>query len=507
IGEYLLNDNQSAMQKTNHEAAFQISYTPKILVVDDEARIRNACKLVLGECGYEVCLAINGKDGLQQIHDHHYDIILLDLMMPELSGFDVLAQVKSLHPDTVVIVISGYATLEHSVDAMKKGAFDFIPKPFTPDHLRVTVAKAIDHTRALRDIAQTRSRLRTLVNRLSDGVMCTNHAHRVVLANPAFLRMIGCHSESVGGCGIDEFMDSTELRNIIYQAQEMSENEFMELTGEMTFNGSDRPDEIIIGVRCAPFRDRSGRNLGVITVLHDITALKQIDRMKSEFVSMVSHEIRSPMNSVLMQLRVVLDGLAGELTPKQKEILERASEKIDSLTQMTSELLDLARIESGLISQEREPVDILSIIRDQVAFHLPRAEFGSVQIDLEVPETLPPILANRRNMEEVLSNLITNAIKYSPNGGRVIVSASSGTDYLSIRVQDTGIGIAEADKHLIFQRFFRVKNEKTRYINGTGLGLALVKSILESHQGRITVESKPGEGSTFFVFLPLLATG
>ena len=96
-------------------------------------------------------------------------------MMPELSGFDVLAQVKALHPDTVVIVITGYATLEHSVDAMKKGAFDFIPKPFTPEHLRVTIAKAIDYTRTLRDIADTRSRLRTLVNRISDGVMCTNH--------------------------------------------------------------------------------------------------------------------------------------------------------------------------------------------------------------------------------------------------------------------------------------------------------------------------------------------
>jgi signal transduction histidine kinase len=171
---------------------------------------------------------------------------------------------------------------------------------------------------------------------------------------------------------------------------------------------------------------------------------------------------------------------------------------------MTSELLDLARIESGLISQEREHVDMLSIIRDQVAFHNPRAEFASVTIDLDVPEKLPPVLANRRNMEEVLSNLITNAIKYSPNGGRISISASSGSDYLSIRIQDSGIGIDAEDKNRIFQRFYRVKNEKTRYIQGTGLGLALVKSILESHQGRIKVDSQPGEGSTFFVFLPLL---
>ncbi len=491
----------------NGEGALGLRYTPRILVVDDEARIRDACRLVLEECGYEVCLASDGQEGLQRILDHHYDIILLDLMMPELSGFDVLARVKSLHPDTVVVVISGYATLEHSVDAMKKGAFDFIPKPFTPEHLRVTVSKAIDHTRALRDIAQTQSRIRTMVNRLSDGVMCTNHEHRVVLANPAFLRMIGCPKESVRGLRIDEFMENSELSVLIREALEPEMAGRLECAREMIFEERVHSDPAVFSVRCAPFRDRSGRSLGVITVIHDITALKQMDRMKSEFVSMVSHEIRSPMNSVLMQLQVVLDGLAGDLTTKQQEILMRASEKIRNLADMTSELLDLARIESGLISLERERVDMSEIIRDQVAFHLPRAESASVNLAADIPETLPWILADRRNMEEVLSNLITNAIKYSPNGGTVTVSASFGTDTLCIRVRDTGIGMDDAEQHRLFQRFYRVKNEKTRFIHGTGLGLALVKSILESHQGRIKVESRPGEGSTFFVFLPLPVEG
>lgn len=486
------------------EGEVQTHYTPRILVVDDKARIREACKSVLEECGYEVSLASNGLEALASIPAEHYDIILLDLMMPEMSGFEVLAKVKSLDPDTVVIVITGYATLEHSVDAMKKGAFDFIPKPFTPDHLRVTVAKAIEYTRALWDIADTRSRLRTMVNHISDGVMCTNHQNKVALANPAFLRMIGCQASSMIGRGVEEFINIPRIREMISQALNMPELEFSELTEEITLNGQNRPEELVLSIHCAPFRARNGRNLGVITILHDITALKRMDRMKSQFVSTVSHEIQSPMNSVMMQIQVILDGLAGDLTEKQRSILTRASQKINNLARMASELLDLARIESGLISLEREPVDMSAIIRDQVAFHLPKAESESIRLEIDVPEVLPPILANRRNMEEVLSNLITNAIKYSPDGGQVLVSAFAENDSLCIRVKDSGLGISPEDLKLIFKQFYRIKNEKTRYINGTGLGLAIVKSILESHQGRIKVESRPGEGSTFIVFLPVL---
>ncbi|MBE0583727.1 MAG: response regulator, partial [Desulfofustis sp.] len=127
----------------------------KILVVDDEPRIRDACRMVLSEEGFEVALAADGQEGVQMIREEHFDVILVDLMMPVLSGFEVLSYVRESHPDTVVIVITGYATLEHSINAMKRGAFDFIPKPFTPDQLRAVVAKAIRYNRALQDIADT----------------------------------------------------------------------------------------------------------------------------------------------------------------------------------------------------------------------------------------------------------------------------------------------------------------------------------------------------------------
>jgi PAS domain S-box-containing protein len=472
-------------------------------VVDDENRIRSACHQVLTECGYQVTLAEDGTRCLDWIEKAHFDIILLDLMMPAVSGLDVLARVKALHPDTVIIVITGYATVEHSIEAMKNGAFDFIPKPFTPEQLRVTVSKALEYTRALRDIAETRSRIRTMVHRLSDGVMCTNHENRIVLVNPAFVHLVGyTGSETAMGSSCDAVVPVARIRQMISQTLAVSDPETLETTEELEL-GDAEGGQRDVAVRCIPFRDRSGATVGVITVLHDITALRRLDRIKSEFVSMVSHEIRGPMNSVLMQLQVVLDGLAGELTQKQREMLSRASDKIGSLVTMTSELLDISRIESGLISQELEMVDLGRLLREQIDLHRPRAESVSVRLVLEAPETLPKVTATLRNMETVVSNLIVNAIKYSPSGGRVTVSAAQNGETLTIRVADTGIGISPEDQKHVFQRFFRVKDEQTRFITGTGLGLYLVKTIVEALRGRVELDSSPGKGSTFSVILPI----
>ncbi len=232
------------------------------------------------------------------IEKEHFDIILVDLMMPVLSGFEVLSHVKKHHPDTVVIVITGYATLDHSVRAMKKGAFDFIPKPFTPDQLRAVVAKAIKYNRALQDIAETNSRLRVMVNRLTDGVMASDSDKRVVLANPAFLHMIGYHGEAVLGRSIEDIKVGEQLRDMIDRALAMPVDACAEITEEITWESGDT--NRIFNVKCAPFPGRAGFNIGTITVLNDITALKEMEQMKSDFVSMVSHEVRSPMNSLLI---------------------------------------------------------------------------------------------------------------------------------------------------------------------------------------------------------------
>jgi two-component system phosphate regulon sensor histidine kinase PhoR len=482
------------------------SFRPTILVIDDEERVREGCRKVLSQEGFEVATAPGGELGLKMIEQEHYDIILLDLMMPSFSGFDVLAKVKALHPDSVVIVISGYATVENSIEAMKRGAFDFIPKPFSPEQLRLLVTKAIEYTRALQDIANEKSRIRVLINHLIDGVMATDCNKRVVLANPAFLTLAGYRQAGAIGRTAAEVIPDEQVQSMIDRALAMPRDQFQELTEELHCVSEEGQPGPVLNVRCIPFRDRVGRNVGTITVLHDITALKQMDRIKSDFVSMVSHEIRGPLNSILAQIKVVLDGLHGEVTQQQREILSRASQKIKSLVSLSSELLDLARIEAGLISQEREQINLAEILEEQVAFFHAAAQAKKIKLGLKRPIPVTPVFVNRRNMEEVVSNLIGNAIIYTPAGGKVMVTTAIEDMYLRISVQDNGIGLAPEDLERIFAPFYRVKNDQTRFIIGTGLGLAIVKRVVEAHNGFVRVESEPGRGSTFHVYIPRLGS-
>ncbi|MDR3567376.1 MAG: response regulator [Syntrophobacteraceae bacterium] len=487
----------------NGVATLQNFGGPSILVIDDEERIREGCRKVLCKEGFDVETAASGEIGLKMIEEKYYDIVLLDLMMPNLSGFDVLSQVKYLHPDAVIIVISGYATIEYSIKAMKNGAFDFIPKPFTPDQLRVLVTKAIEYTRALKDIANEKSRMRVLINHLRDGVLAVDAEKRLVLANPAFFQMFGCDGEAKVGLSVSELCGGSRVESLIDGALSMPEGEFREHAEELVCEDAGGLPEAYISASCVPFRDRAGRNLGAITVLHDITAQKKMEHIKSDFVSMVSHEVRSPLNSVLAQLHVITDGLAGEVTPKQMEILGRASEKIKSLLSLSTELLDLARVESGLATIEKERVNPAEILEDQAAFHEPAAREKQITLELLPLPELPPLFVNRRNFEEVLSNLIINAIKYTPPGGKVVVSAATEDKFLKITVCDNGFGIAAEEQDRVFAPFYRIKNEKTRYTIGTGLGLAIVKSIIEAHGGFIRLQSEADRGSVFDVYFPL----
>jgi len=203
-----------------------------------------------------------------------------------------------------------------------------------------------------------------------------------------------------------------------------------------------------------------------------------------------------------MQLNVVLDGLAGEVSEKQKEILTRSSAKIKSLTELATELLDLSKIESGLINQEREELNLGELIKEHVVLYRGQADEKSIHLMGRPSEKDFFIMGNRINIEEVLSNLISNAIRYTPNGGKIEVWADKASDCTRIHVADNGLGISADALENIFERFYRVKNEKTRHINGTGLGLAIVKSIVESHHGTIHVDSVVDQGTQFTISLP-----
>ena len=481
------------------------AYQPKILVIDDERRIREGCAKILRKENCVVDMAENGNVGLEMLAERHYDIVLTDLMMPGIGGMEVVSRVREKNSDTVVIVITGFATLEHSIEAMKNGAFDFIPKPFTPDQLRVIVAKALKMTRTLQDIATEKSRLKAIVNYLTAGILVTDKQKNIILYNPTLLKMLGYEGNALNDRPLGDLTADERLDGIISGILGLKEGEFKTLSVEIEPQSSrqkGQSNQLFLRAQAVPFQSGSGEILGSVTIIDDITHLKLMDQMKSDFVSMVSHEIRSPLTTILSQIKILLDGLAGELAPRQAEILGRMSLKINGLVEMSNELLDISRIEAGLIVQNRKELQLMDILDELVKFFQPRAKEKNISLNLKKTD-LPVIHADAKNMEEVFSNLITNALIYTPEGGEVTIAGAVKGDFVVINVADTGYGIAEDEIPRIFERFYRSKTEKTRNIIGTGLGLPIVKSIVEAHNGAVNVKSKEGAGSTFYVRLPI----
>ncbi len=480
------------------------TYQPKILVIDDEKRIREGCFKILIKENCLVDMAESGETGLKMLAEKHYDIILTDLMMPGIGGMEVLAKVREQHPDSVSIVITGFATLEHSIEAMKKGAFDFIPKPFTPDQLRVVVSKAVKMTRTLQDIATEKTRLKTIVNYLEGGVLVTDMTKTIILYNPTLLRMLGYDGEPLDDQPLSALTTDETLTGMIDSILGLKVGEFKVLSAEILPRDivEGLSDERYLRAQSVPFQNRSGEILGSVTIIDDITHLKKLDEMKSAFVSMVAHEIRGPLSTVLSQIKILMDGLAGDLGAKQADILGKISRKVGGLVELTNELLDLSRIEAGLIVQDKQQVQLMDILDSLVGFMQARAKEKNISLSLK-KANLPLINADGKSMEEVFSNLITNAINYTPEGGKITVAGAVTGDFIDIGITDTGYGIAPDELPRIFERFYRAKTEKTRSIVGTGLGLPIVKSIVEAHNGTIKAESKEGVGSTFSVRLPI----
>jgi signal transduction histidine kinase len=242
--------------------------------------------------------------------------------------------------------------------------------------------------------------------------------------------------------------------------------------------------------------------MGTVTVLQDITAFKELDEMKSDFINMVAHELRSPLVAIRQQNSVLLEGLAGPLQDKQQDLVGKGLKKIDQLLELINDLLDIAKIEAGKPLQHRVPVDLCKLVEDTVGLLETRAQEKGISLSYAC-DNVKRILADPKGIEEILSNLVTNAINYSPEGGEVSLNVSGQNEYVEIRVADKGVGIAPEELPKIFDKFYRVKHPKTRQVMGTGLGLAIVKGIVDAHQGKIEVKSIPDKGTTIRILLPI----
>jgi signal transduction histidine kinase len=244
--------------------------------------------------------------------------------------------------------------------------------------------------------------------------------------------------------------------------------------------------------------------LGAVISFQDISAMKVLDRLKTEFVAKVSHELRSPLSTIHEQLAMVMKAMTEEETGTDQHLISRAKEKTQGLISTIGDLLDLSKIETGNVCQEAREFRMEELLESVVDFLSTQASAKNQSIELQMPDTpLPTFTMDPLALESIVGNLITNAINYTQEGGEIRVKADQVGDNVRLAVQDNGFGIEAKYLGKIFDRFYRVKNEKTRFITGTGLGLPIVKGLVDSLGGSISVESEPGRGTTFTVLIPI----
>jgi signal transduction histidine kinase/FixJ family two-component response regulator len=488
------------------------SYT--VLVVDDEEVLRLGCTRVLSNEGYRVTTAVNGQEALEKLAAEAVNVVLCDLKMPVLGALGVLEQARVLYPDIPVVIMTGLGTVADAVECMKKGAYDFVTKPFSIDHLCLVVKRALEkqlleqqtrqlqeeQARNLYNLALEQSRMHTIVNCMADGVLVTNREGEVVMCNSSLVQLLGMNNPPPQPGPLADYLNDEAFREAITSLLAGPDHHQEKLISQEICQ-----NRIHLRALSAPFSGPDSQTLGTVTVFHDVTSFKELDEMKNDFVRMVSHELRSPLAAIKQQHAVILDGLAGDLSEKQRELLTRAHAKLQGLLDLINDLLDVAKMEAGYGHMEQVPLDPQPILAELLELLRERAANQRITLRLETPEHLPLIQADRRSMEEVFTNLVSNAINYSPDGGEVTVAAISHGDYLEVLVRDQGIGIEAEEIPKIFDKFYRVKSPKTRQVIGTGLGLALVKGLLEAHRGAVEVESQIGVGTTFRVKLPTVA--
>ncbi len=479
-----------------------------ILIVDDEEHIRIALERILKRLTPRLYLASRGEEALEIAEKEDIDLILLDLKMPGMDGMEVLKILKQ--KDLLIIVITGFATLETAVKAMKLGAYDFIPKPFDKDHILLVVERAAENIRlkqekeklerekreTLFDLITEKSRLKTIMDVLPNGVIVTNRRYEVVLMNQAAREHMRIPASISLGQRVERYFSNPHILDFIASKDEES--------SRLTSSEFKMEKEKYLLLKKTPIITETQKFLGHVVISVDITPLKKLDQLKSEFVAKVSHELRGSLSTIHEQIAMVLqDMLEDPAFKRDKGILERARERTRGLTQLIERLLDLSRIESGQVYVDVKEINVIEFLKNCLGMWRDEAELKGQELNFicNIGRELK-IRADARAFKMMMDNLVGNAIKYTPPGGKIEVVISGEGEKVKIAVKDTGVGIPSTELDKIFEKFYRAKSPTTASIRGTGLGLAIVKGIVSDLQGEIKVESEEGKGSTFLITLP-----
>ena len=341
-----------------------------------------------------------------------------------------------------------------------------------------------------------RNKVLAILSGMVEGVIAVDREERVVHFNAVAARMLDVDPAAALGLRIWEVTRVREVCEILDEARRAGG----EPRRDLRLSPGDGPRSEV-ELRASALRDASGAISGAVVVLHDVTALRRLETMRRDFVANVSHELKTPLTAIRGLVETMLDDPSMEADTARR-FLGRVREQSLRLSTLVGDLLTLARIEANEERVERRPVDALALLRDCAARFGEVAARRGIALSADLAPPLGPVLADEESLRQIVDNLLDNACKYTPSGGRVWLRAAGDDQELRIEVQDTGIGIEPRDQQRVFERFYRVDKARSRELGGTGLGLSIVKHLVQALGGRVSLESQVGRGSTFRVHVP-----
>ncbi len=519
----------------------------RVLIVDDEADVLTLCQRILVADGYRVKTVQTGYAALEQVKQQPFDLLLVDIKMPGINGLETAQAIKQLDPGIVCVTMTGYSTMDTAIEALKLGVDEFVIKPFAPEDLSISVAKALEKERLRKENIRLRSLIplfefnKTLLSTIEIDSLLRHVLELAQSETKADLAILFLNETGeirqysqlpAPQSGDPARLLLLELASWIMQHQarvslrrgETIAGQFGTLpealgvdymTGIPLVAKEGRSlGTLVLGKRGAPFASGDSEFLQVMggqaaiaienanlfqEIQRAYNELKKLDHMKSEFINIAAHELRTPL-AILMGYASVMEEEASGQEQSRLSVITRNAMRLRALI---DDMLNLNYLETGQAHLRLEEADFGQLIRDVVLDMRSLAEEKSLNIEVCVPPDFPPMVTDREKLDLVVVNLLSNAIKFTPEGGRIWLKAWVEGDKAVVMVRDSGIGIAAEERDKIFERFYQVGSSLTRQQGGTGLGLAIAKGMVELCRGRIWVESELGQGSTFTFEVPL----
>jgi PAS domain S-box-containing protein len=475
-----------------------------ILIVDDDEALLEALPeaLRLRMNGIAIDTAQTAPEAIELIRAVDYDAIVSDVKLPGMDGLALLGEVKELRPGTPTLLITGHGEHDLAVQALRGGAYDFVQKPIDRDYFVASLERAIRVRRLDRQVAAQRVELERharVLQHVDRGVFLVNGGGVVRYWNPAAHAVTGLEAENVVGRRADAVLTGWDaICREIPVATVPGPGGIAAKTLPLELDGR----ELWISISGVKFED------GIVYAFRNLTEERALEELKSDFIATVSHELRTPLAAIYGCARTLLRPDLELPEPDRARLLEVISQESERLTRIVGDILLANQIEAGRLRLTEHEFDAAALARDvveQIETSLAGGEH--ISFDVVAPELAVLVSGDEDKLRQVLVNLVDNAVKYSPDGGHVEVRIEPRESGVRISVRDEGLGIPHVEQQRIFGKFYRVDPQQTRGVGGTGLGLYICRELVRRMEGRVSVRSREGEGSTFVVDLPLLRAG